>query len=338
MGGNMIKVKNVSKTFKVYKKDSGFKGAVKGLFKREKDYIEAVKDISFEIKKGEIIGYIGANGAGKSTTIKMMTGVLTPSSGLIEVNGLIPHDNRIENAKHIGVVFGQRTQLWWDLPLEETFSILKEIYNVEDEAFKERYEYLIELLEIEPFIKQPVRTLSLGQRMRADLAASMLHSPEILYLDEPTIGLDVMVKERIRKAIKELNEKFKVTVILTTHDMSDIQEMASRIMIIEKGEIIYDGSKEMINKKFGNNRRLDLKIEDLDEEHMKMMQDFLREQDQSAYVCIEDNALSVTFNQDVLSVSVIISFAMANFKVFDFSLKDQNIEDIVKKLYTGGVS
>jgi len=334
----MIKVKNVSKTFKVYKKDSGFKGAVKGLFKREKDYIEAVKDISFEIKKGEIIGYIGANGAGKSTTIKMMTGVLTPSSGIIEVNGLIPHDNRIENAKHIGVVFGQRTQLWWDLPLEETFSILKEIYNVEDEAFKERYDYLIELLEIEPFIKQPVRTLSLGQRMRADLAASMLHSPEILYLDEPTIGLDVMVKERIRKAIKELNEKFKVTVILTTHDMSDIQEMASRIMIIEKGEIIYDGSKEMINKKFGNNRRLDLKIEDLNEEHMKMMQDFLREQDQSAYVCIEDNALSVTFNQDVLSVSVIISFAMANFKVFDFSLKDQNIEDIVKKLYTGGVS
>jgi len=334
----MIKVKNVSKTFKIYKKDSGFKGAVKGLFKREKDYIEAVKDISFEIKKGEIIGYIGANGAGKSTTIKMMTGVLTPSSGLIEVNGLIPHDNRIENAKHIGVVFGQRTQLWWDLPLEETFSILKEIYNVEDQAFKERYDYLIELLEIEPFIKQPVRTLSLGQRMRADLAASMLHSPEILYLDEPTIGLDVMVKERIRKAIKELNEKFQVTVILTTHDMSDIQEMASRIMIIEKGEIIYDGSKEMINQKFGNNRRLDLKIEDLDEEHMKMMQDFLREQDKSAYVCIEDNALSVTFNQDVLSVSVIISFAMANFKVFDFSLKDQNIEDIVKKLYTGGVS
>lgn len=334
----MIKVKNVSKTFKVYKKDSGFKGAVKGLFKREKDYIEAVKDISFEIKKGEIIGYIGANGAGKSTTIKMMTGVLTPSSGTIEVNGLIPHDNRIENAKHIGVVFGQRTQLWWDLPLEETFSILKEIYNVEEEAFKERYDYLIELLEIEPFIKQPVRTLSLGQRMRADLAASMLHSPEILYLDEPTIGLDVMVKERIRKAIKEMNEKFQVTVILTTHDMSDIQELASRIMIIEKGDIIYDGSKEMINKKFGNNRRLDLKIEDLDEEHIKLMQDFVNEQDKNAYVCIEDGALSVTFDQDVLSVAIIISFAMANFKVFDFSLKDQNIEDIVKKLYAGGVS
>ncbi|MBI9011418.1 MAG: ATP-binding cassette domain-containing protein [Clostridiales bacterium] len=334
----MIKVKNVSKTFKVYKKDSGFKGAVKGLFKREKDYIDAVKDISFEIKKGEIIGYIGANGAGKSTTIKMMTGVLTPTSGMIEVNGLIPHDNRIENAKRIGVVFGQRTQLWWDLPLEETFSILKEIYNVEDEAFKERYDYLVELLEIEPFIKQPVRTLSLGQRMRADLAASMLHSPEILYLDEPTIGLDVMVKERIRKAIKELNEKFQVTVILTTHDMSDIQELASRIMIIEKGEIIYDGSKEMINRQFGNNRRLDLKIEDLDDEHIKLLQDFVSEQDKNAYVCIEDGALAVTFDQDVLSIAVIISFAMANFKVFDFSLKDQNIEDIVKKLYAGGVS
>lgn len=334
----MIKVTQVSKTFKVYKKDDGLKGAIKGLFKREKNYIHAVKNISFHVKKGEIIGYIGSNGAGKSTTIKMMTGVLTPSEGHIEVCGRVPHSNRIENAKGIGVVFGQRTQLWWDLPLQETFSILKEIYEVEDQAFKERYDYLIDLLEIEPFIKQPVRTLSLGQRMRADLAAAMLHSPEILYLDEPTIGLDVMVKERIRKAIKELNQKFKVTVILTTHDMSDIQELATRIMIIEQGEIIYDGSKEDINNKFGNRRQIDMKLEQGDELLMKHLSDYVSSRDKKASLSIDQGNLSIVFDQDCISVADIISETMSRFKVLDFSLKEQNIEDIVKKLYQGGVS
>jgi len=334
----MIKVNNVSKTFKVYKKDDGLKGAVKGLFKREKEYIEAVKDISFHVKKGEIIGYIGANGAGKSTTIKMMTGVLTPTSGSIEVCGVVPHKNRIENAKRIGVVFGQRTQLWWDLPLKETFTILKEIYEVEDSAFETRYNYLIDLLEIEPFIKQPVRTLSLGQRMRADLAAAMLHSPEILYLDEPTIGLDVMVKERIRKAIKELNQKFQVTVILTTHDMSDIQELATRIMIIEKGEIIYDGAKEAINNQFGNTRQLDLKVESFDESRIKALDFFVKSHDETSNVLVDENSLKIIFDQDKISVAEILSKSMTDFKVLDFSLQDQNIEEIVKKLYQGGIS
>ncbi|MCH4888213.1 ATP-binding cassette domain-containing protein [Acidaminobacter sp. JC074] len=332
----MIQVKNVSKSFTVYKKDSGFKGAVKGLFKRQKEEIKAVKDISFQINKGEIIGYIGANGAGKSTTIKMMTGVLTPSSGQILVGGVVPHENRIENAKHIGVVFGQRTQLWWDLPLEETYTILKEIYNVPDQVFKERYDYLTDLLEIEPFIKQPVRTLSLGQRMRADLAASMLHNPDILYLDEPTIGLDVMVKERIRKAIKSMNQKYNVTVILTTHDMSDIQELATRIMIIDKGEIIYDGSKEAINKQFGNTRQLSLKIDGLSDQHVEVMTQFMA--DYESRVAIEEGALKITFNQDQIAVADILSYVMENYRVLDFSLQDQNIEEIVKKLYTGGVS
>lgn len=334
---NIIEVSNVSKTFTIYKKGSGFMGAVKGLFNRKKEHINAVKDISFNIKKGEIIGYIGANGAGKSTTIKMMTGVLTPTHGVIKVNDRIPHENRIENARHIGVVFGQRTQLWWDLPLEETFTILKEIYNISEESYKERLKYLVDLLEIEPFIKQPVRTLSLGQRMRADLAASMLHSPEILYLDEPTIGLDVLVKERIRKAIKELNKKFNVTVILTTHDMSDIQELASRIMIIEKGEIIYDGSKEEINKKFGNNRQLELKLDDLSENHVQMISEYVCNYDKQAYTAMEEGTLKVTFNQDLVAVADILSFVMSKAKVLDFSLHDQNIEEIVKKLYAGGV-
>jgi len=332
----MIEVNNVTKKFTVYKKDPGFKGAVKGLFKRKKEEIKAVKDISFKINKGEIIGYIGANGAGISTTIKMMTGVLTPSSGEILVNGVVPHDNRIDNAKHIGVVFGQRTQLWWDLPLEETFTILKEIYNVPDQVFEERYSYLVDLLEIEPFIKQPVRTLSLGQRMRADLAASMLHNPDILYLDEPTIGLDVMVKERIRKAIKSMNKKYNVTVILTTHDMSDIQELATRIMIIDKGEIIYDGSKEAINNQFGNTRELSLKLDNMSEKHITLIDDFMKPYDRD--VKIDEQSLIITFNQDQIAVADILSFVMENCKVLDFSLQDQNIEDIVKKLYRGDVS
>lgn len=335
---NIIEVKNVSKTFTIHKKGSGFMGAVKGLFKREKEHIKAVQDISFNIKKGEIIGYIGANGAGKSTTIKMMTGVLTPSGGEIKVNGLIPHEHRIENARHIGVVFGQRTQLWWDLPLEETFTILKEIYNIPDERYNERLKFLVELLEIEPFIKQPVRTLSLGQRMRADLAASMLHSPEILYLDEPTIGLDVMVKERIRQAIKALNREFNVTVVLTTHDMSDIQELASRIMIIEKGEIIYDGSKEAINQQFGNNRQLGLKLNAPSEKDIKCIETYVKNIDDAAYCRVEDDELKITFDQDVIAVADILSFVMKQVNVLDFSLQDQNIEEIVKKLYAGGVS
>ncbi|MBN2794276.1 MAG: ATP-binding cassette domain-containing protein [Clostridia bacterium] len=333
----MIQVKNVTKDFTIYKKDSGFKGAVKGLFVRKKEIIKAVNDISFEIKKGEIIGYIGANGAGKSTTIKMMTGVLTPSSGEITVSGLIPHENRIENAKHIGVVFGQRTQLWWDLPLEETFTILKEIYNVPDDAYKERLDYLVNLLDIQAFIKQPVRTLSLGQRMRADLAAAMLHSPDILYLDEPTIGLDVLVKEKIRFAIKDLNEKYKVTVILTTHDMSDIQELATRIMIIEKGVIIYDGSKEDINKRFGNNRMLELKIENLSETLLQEVSVMCHKKDKKSIVIHEDVVLRITFNQDRLAVADILGFVMSQCKVLDFKLRDQDIEDIAKRLYAGGI-
>lgn len=334
----MIKVRNISKTFKVYKKDAGLKGAVKGLFHRKKEYIEAVKDISFEVKEGEIIGYIGANGAGKSTTIKMMTGVLTPTSGEIKVNGLVPHENRIENAQHIGVVFGQRTQLWWDLPLEETFSILKEIYQVDETVFKERFDYLADLLDVHSFIKQPVRTLSLGQRMRADLMASMLHNPKVLYLDEPTIGLDVLVKEKIRKAIKDINSRFKVTVILTTHDMTDIQELATRIMIIEKGEIIYDGSKEEINKKFGNNRTLKVKVEESTELLLKDIENYIKKADNQSYVHCENNEISITFNQDRLLVADLLQYVMNESKVLDFTLVEQNIEDIVKKLYEGGTN
>ncbi|MDE7061930.1 MAG: ATP-binding cassette domain-containing protein, partial [Lachnospiraceae bacterium] len=214
----MIEVTNVSKEFVSAKKYPGLRGAIRGLFSREKVHKMAVQDISFHINKGEIVGYIGSNGAGKSTTIKMMTGILTPTRGTCLVNGVNPGRDRKKNAQNIGVVFGQRTQLWWDLPLSESFTILKEIYNVGDEEYRQQMEFLNRVLGLEEFFSQPVRNLSLGQRMRADLAAALLHNPPVLYLDEPTIGLDLVGKDNIRAAIREINEKYSTTVVLTTHD------------------------------------------------------------------------------------------------------------------------
>ncbi|MCF0149468.1 MAG: ATP-binding cassette domain-containing protein, partial [Clostridium sp.] len=261
----MIKVENLSKEFKINKKYPGFKGAIKSFFSREYIVKKAVDNISFEIADGEIVGYIGANGAGKSTTIKMMTGILTPSSGVISIDGIIPYENRQENAKDIGVVFGQRTQLWWDLPLSETFSLLKDIYVVNDKDFKERMEFLDEVLELNEFMLNPVRTLSLGQRMRADLAAALLHNPKIIYLDEPTIGLDVVVKEKVREAIKEINKKYGTTVILTTHDLKDIEELCNRIIIIDNGIKIYDGSLKDIKDNYGYITTMEVQVKNLSE-------------------------------------------------------------------------
>ena len=242
MNQSVIELKNIRKEFVSTKHYPGFKGAVRGLFTKETETKVAVDDVSFSIKEGEMVGYIGSNGAGKSTTIKMMSGILTPTSGICLVNGIEPYKNRKVNAKNIGVVFGQRTQLWWDLPLSETYTVLKEIYEVSDEDFKERMNFFYEVLELENFIHSSVRTLSLGQRMRADLAAALLHNPRVLYLDEPTIGLDIVVKDRIRQAIREINEKYNTTVILTTHDLVDIEELCNRIIIIDAGKKIYDGN------------------------------------------------------------------------------------------------
>lgn len=233
----MIKVNSISKEFITTKKYPGFKGAIKGLFSREKVRKLAVDNVSFHIKKGEIVGYIGSNGAGKSTTIKMMTGILKPTSGTCLVGGIDPSKDRKANAQQIGVVFGQRTQLWWDLPLSESYTVLKEIYGVSDKDFEERMKFLNEVLGLEDFIHSTVRTLSLGQRMRADLAAALIHNPKVLYLDEPTIGLDLVVKDKIRQAIKHINQQYNTTVVLTTHDLGDIEELCNRIIIIDNGKL-----------------------------------------------------------------------------------------------------
>jgi len=236
----MIKIENLSKNYHIVKKESGLKGAIKGLVKGEKITVEAVKKLNFEVGKGEIVGFIGPNGAGKSTTIKMMSGILTPTEGRVLINGEDITKNRKEVVKNIGVVFGQRTQLNWDLRLEESFELLRHIYQIDRAEYQETLDVMDEILGIREILDKPVRQMSLGQRVKGDLVASMLHSPDVLFLDEPTIGLDVGSKYALRKFIKEINRVRQTTVILTTHDLGDIEELCNRLIIINHGEIIED--------------------------------------------------------------------------------------------------
>lgn len=332
----MIRVENLSKEFKSNKKYPGFKGAIKSFFSTEYITKKAVDDISFEINDGEIVGYIGANGAGKSTTIKMMTGILTPTSGRVYVNNLVPYENREENAKNIGVVFGQKTQLWWDLPISETFSLLKDIYDVSEADFEERMRFLKEVLGLEEFFLSPVRTLSLGQRMRADLAAALIHNPQVIYLDEPTIGLDVVVKENVRKAIKEINLKYGTTIILTTHDLDDIEELCNRIIIIDKGKKIYDGEIKGVKEEYGYLATVEIQVkEEISLESLNIFDDIYKDKDFK--IDFKENKLFITFNINKISSSEIISRVMKKITVVDFAVKETSIEDIVKKMYKNEV-
>ena len=323
----IISVKDLSKTFKKPIREEGLKGMIKALFSRKYEEVHAVDGISFDIEDGEIVGYIGANGAGKSTTIKMMCGILHPTGGSVTVDGLDFEKNRQKINKRMGVVFGQKTQLWWDIPLIETFKILKSIYEVPDEEYNERFEYLCELLDMKPFLTQTVRSLSLGQRMRADFAAALIHSPKIVYLDEPTIGLDVLVKDKIRGAIKELNKKYNITVILTTHDMKDIEELCNRIIIIDKGKILYDGSLANIKYRFGNTKTVFLPSNvELDEAKLK---------DRFAGVEIEhqDDKLALKFSLNDVDLDDMLLYLINTYHIKDFKIEDISIEDITKKLY-----
>lgn len=331
----MIEVKNLKKEFKMSKKYPGFKGAIKSFFSREYTIKTAVDDISFKIDEGEIVGYIGENGAGKSTTIKMMTGILTPTSGQVLVNQRVPYEDRQKNAKDIGVVFGQKTQLWWDLPLSETFSLLKDIYEVDEKDFRERMQFLNEILDMEPFMLSPVRTLSLGQRMRADLAAAFIHNPKVIYLDEPTIGLDVVVKDNVRKAIKKINQDFGTTIILTTHDLNDIEELCSRIIIIDSGKLIYDGGLQEIKELYGYMTNIEVQLK---REISLKEAEFIKSLDkENIDLSIKENKLIVTFNKNNVSTTDIIGRLMAKFEVVDFSVNETTVEEIVKKIYRNEV-
>jgi ABC-2 type transport system ATP-binding protein len=332
----VIEVTNLTKEFVKYEKEKGLKGLLKGFFNAKKVINKAVDNISFTIQEGEMVGYIGANGAGKSTTIKMLTGILTPSSGEVKVNGIIPYKDRVPNAKNIGVVFGQRTQLWWDLPLSESFLILREIYEIPQKDYDDRMKFFNEVLNLDEFIKSPVRTLSLGQRMRADIAASLLHNPKVLYLDEPTIGLDVNAKQKMRDAIKMMNQTYKTTVILTTHDLDDIQELCNRILIIDKGRIIYDGSLQEIKDKYGTTKRIEFEVrDDLDDAKMDFASVFSIDPAQLE-ITREDKKLSIVFPKHEISVAQMTEEILRRFDVQDISIFDANIERIVAKIYDEG--
>ena len=330
----MIEVKNLTKEFKTNKKYPGFKGAIKSFFSREYTIKKAVDDVSFTINDGEIVGYIGANGAGKSTTIKMMTGILTPTSGEVLVNGVIPYKDRKKNAYNIGVVFGQRTQLWWDLPLSESFTLLKEIYEVDDKSYEERMKFLCDVLDLNEFMLSPVRTLSLGQRMRADIAAALINNPKIIYLDEPTIGLDVVVKEKVRQAIKEIKKQYGTTVILTTHDLSDIEELCDRIIIIDKGKKIYDGGIKDIKDKYGYMTTAEISVKETKQIDIN---DYFKLQEDSLNYKFEEGKLIINFNKNKVSSTEIIQYVMSNMNVVDFKINETSIEDIIKKIYRSGV-
>lgn len=328
----MIEVQNLCKEFKTSKKYPGLRGAVKSLFTTENVIKKAVQDVSFRIKEGEIVGYIGSNGAGKSTTIKMMTGILVPTSGTCFVNGIEPYKHRTENAKHIGVVFGQRTQLWWDLPLTETFTVLKEIYQVNDADFKSRMSFINEVLGIKEFENNTVRTLSLGQRMRADLGAALIHNPKVLFLDEPTIGLDVVVKDKIRKAILEMNREYKTTILLTTHDMQDIETLCQHIIIIDDGRKIYDGTQEELKSNYGAETKLILKVEDSTKISKTDILTHFRNKEEMKIDTLGDK-VEILFHKNQLSASEILSYIMQFTNVLDLTTADVDLTSIVKQIY-----
>lgn len=333
----MIYVENLRKEFKKTVKEPGIKGSIKSFFKPQKEIVSAVKDISFSVDKGEILGFIGPNGAGKSTVIKMLTGILTPTSGICTINGKCPTDDRKNYVREIGVVFGQRTQLWWDLPLRETYGVLKEIYEVPDDRYHKRMAFLNEVLDLDSFITSPVRTLSLGQRMRADIAASLLHSPKVLFLDEPTIGLDVVVKDNIRKAIEYINKQEKTTVILTTHDLSDIELLSNRIVMIDKGSNVFDGTIPELKSKYGQIRELHFETDTADVSSVLAYSEHFGIGKDDVSIEAEGSSVKVRFNSSIVPVSDMLGYTLGKINITDISVKDADIEEIIRRLYKQGV-
>ena len=321
---SFIVVRNLCKTFKVLQRDGGLKNAFKSFIKRDYKMIKAVDDISFNINKGEIVAYIGPNGAGKSTTIKMLTGILKPDSGDIIVDGFTPFKDRLKYVKNIGVVFGQKSQLWWDIPLEDSFLLLKDIYKISDKEYLKRKEEFSELLGLKEFIKTPVRQLSLGQRMRAEIAASLLHNPKILFLDEPTIGLDAVSKIAVRKFIKEINSKHKVTIILTSHDMSDIEALTNRVIVIGHGKKLFDGKLTEIKKKFDNEKKVEIIYKKLENIPKIKNTKILKK---------ERNKVILNIDPSKITVSKVINEYSKVCEIEDVNVLTNTLDDVIVKLY-----
>ena len=329
----VIDIKNITKEFKVLNRREGLAGSIKDLFSRDYKIVKAVDNITMSIEQGEIVGYLGPNGAGKSTTIKMMTGVLEPTSGEILVNGKLPYKNRSKNAQNIGVVFGQRSQLWWALPLVESFKLLKDIYQITDEQYDSMMKLYQSLVDIEPLLHKPVRQMSLGQRTLSDILAAFLHDPKIVFLDEPTIGLDVSMKAKIRTLIHAINKEKNTTVILTTHDMGDVDALCRRIVIIDKGRMLYDNDISHLKGFFGSYRTLKIRVDgDLKKESEVIAKEF-----PDLKVSADEEWISILVDEEKISVMDVLTKLQKERRIRDMQLEEISTEDVIKKIYEEGV-
>jgi ABC-2 type transport system ATP-binding protein len=329
LSGAIIRVENLSRQFAMSEGRSGFGGSILNLFSRRHFVKKAIDNICFDVGEGEFVGYVGENGAGKSTTIKILTGILTPTSGRAQVAGIVPYESRAENAKNIGVVFGQRTQLWWDLPARESFDLLRSIYKIDDAVFRKNFDELSDALELGPLLNVPVRKLSLGQRMRCDIAAALLHGPRALFLDEPTIGLDVIAKDQVRKFLRKANKENGATIILTTHDMDDIEALCERIIILDEGKIAYDGPTEKLKDEFAREKLLEVELHDTSPELPAMPKVEVTRR--------EGNRVWLKFSQDDVTAQEVISRILGACAINDISIHEPKVGDIVRNIYSNGL-
>ena len=327
----VIRVENLVKEFRRPRKQEGRFGALRTLFTRQFDAVRAVDQVNFAIEPGELVGYIGPNGAGKSTTIKMMTGILVPTSGTVDVGGLVPWRERERNAMQIGVAFGQRSQLWWDLPLIESFNLIAKLYRVREAKYRRNLERFISLLDMQEFLERPVRQLSLGQRMRGDLAASMLYEPQILYLDEPTIGLDIVAKENMRIFIEEMNRDSGTTIVLTTHDLADVERLCRRLILIDHGHVLYDGGVEQLKTKYAPYRVLVVELE----ADAVTSGRLIAAADVPGAEIVEqvDGVARIQFESARTPVQNLIAALNARYPIADLSIVEPDLEGVVRQIY-----
>jgi ABC-2 type transport system ATP-binding protein len=329
-----IYVRDLSKHFRSFKRREGLLGSIQNLFVRDYRTVAAVDRVSFSIDRGEMVGYIGPNGAGKSTSIKMLTGILVPTSGEIRINGFVPHRQRAQYVKTIGAVFGQRTQLWWDIAVVESFKLLRRIYDVPHRDFDARMEHFNEILGIRDYLHTPVRKLSLGERMRCDLAAALLHNPPLLFLDEPTIGLDVVAKDHIRQFLRSINREFRTTVLLTTHDLDDIEELCRRIMIIDHGRVLYDGPLEDLKQRLLRTKQIKFALKD----RAQLARVSACCRDGLELEQVDELTYRIRFDRGRVGTADLIRQILDTVEVRDLLIEDEPIEEIVKRIYAGEAS
>ncbi len=325
-----VEAVNLVKEFRTFQRREGLGGAVRDLFARNYSRLKAVDSVTFTLTPGEMVGYIGPNGAGKSTSVKMLTGILVPTSGSVAANGFTPYRERMAYTRTIGAVFGQRTQLWWDIAVVESFRLLKRIYDVSDRDYEARMARFDEILEIKRYLHQPVRKLSLGERMRCDLAAALLHNPPLLFLDEPTIGLDLLAKESIREFLKEVNRDFGTTILLTTHDLSDIEELCSRLMIIDRGRILFDGPLADLKRMLWRQNQIRFELKEREQAAM-IEQVELPDVDRER---IDELTYLFSYNRDNYTSGEVIRRVVAEVDVREIFMAEESIEEIVKRIYT----